>query len=228
MIVSTHPSLHPRSSVARGAGVRVHPRPVTRQWIILPLVLLLAACAGPAAPPDSFYRIEPGPPAQRFTRPPLPGVLEIGRLAADDVVAERAIAFARAEGGPLSHYKYDFWSEPPGLMLQDRLSHYLAAAGLADRVVTPDLQLLPDWILRGKVRRFEQIAAGNRVEIDLELSVVGARDGGLILMETYTARVDAGSERVEDAARAMNKAVTEVFARVLADLGRARGGVQTR
>ncbi|EME68740.1 ABC transporter [Paramagnetospirillum caucaseum] len=192
-----------------------------RKTIAVALALLLAACAGPAAPPDSFYRIEPGAPGQRFAKPPLPGVLEVNRLAADGVVAERALAFARTEGGALAHYKYDFWSEPPGVLLQDRLAHYLAVAGAADRVVTPELRVLSDWVLRGKVRRFEQIAGRAEVVIDLELAVVSARDGRVVLQQTYLARVPAASERVEDAARAMEKGVTDIFARVLADLGRS-------
>lgn len=183
------------------------------------VALALAACAGPAAPPDAFYRIEPGAPAQRFSKPILPGVLEVNRLAADGVVAERALAFAR--DGVLAHYKYDFWSEPPGMLLQDRLAHYLAEAGLADRVVTPDLRVLSDWVLRGKVRRFEQVAGASQVVVDLELAVVGARDGRLVLLKTYEARVPTPSERIEDAARAMEKGVSDIFARFLADLGRS-------
>jgi len=186
------------------------------------LLLTLAACAGPATPPDSYYRIEPGAPAQRLSKPVLPGVLEINRLAADGVASERALAFARGEGGALAHYKYDFWSEPPGMLLQDRLAHYLAAAGIADRVVTPELRVLSDWVLRGKVRRFEQIAGRSEVMIDLELGVVSARDGRLVLLETYVARVPAASERVEDAAQAMEKGVADIFARFLADLSRNR------
>jgi len=210
--------IHPRSSVARAAGIRVHP---CLRVTLVALGLALAACAGPAEPPDSFYRIEPGAPVQHFAKPVLPGVIEVNRLAADGVASERALAFARGEGGALGHYKYDFWSEPPGMLLQDRLAHYLAAAGLADRVVTPELRVLPDWVLRGKVRRFEQIAGRSEVVIDVELGVVSARDGRLVLLETYVARVPAASERVEDAAQAMEKGVADIFARFLADLGRA-------
>lgn len=193
---------------------------VMRKLLAAASLLVLAACAGPAAPPDSFYRIEVAAPTQRLPRPILPGVLEINRLASDGVAAERALAFSRTEGGALAHYKYDFWSEPPGLLLQDRLAHYLAAAGIADKVVTPELRVLADWVLRGKVRRFEQIADRAEVVVDLELAVVRARDGRLVLLETYTARVPAASARVEDAAQAMEKGVADIFARFLADLGR--------
>ncbi|KIL98224.1 hypothetical protein CCC_01285 [Paramagnetospirillum magnetotacticum MS-1] len=192
------------------------------------LLFVLTACTGPAAPPDAFYRIEVAAPAQRLPKPVLPGVLEVNRLTSDGVAAERAVAFARTEGGALAHYKYDFWSEPPGILLQDRLEHYLSESGLAGRVVTPELRVLSDWVLRGKVRRFEQIADRSEVVADLELAVVGARDGRLVLLETYAVRIPAASDRVEDAARAMEKAVNEIFARFLADLARASASIPLR
>lgn len=193
-----------------------------RTLIFATLLLALAACAGPAAPPDSFYRIEPGAPPSRFSQPVLPGVMEVERPAADGVVAERALAFARTEDGPLAHYKYDFWSEPPSLLLQDRLAHYLADAGVAVRVVTPDLRVLPDWEVRGKIRRFEMIADKGVAVADLELAVVGSKDGKLLLLKTYDARMPTGSGSVGDSARAMEKAVADIFARFLADLARVR------
>lgn len=214
---------HPRSSAARAAGIRVHP---CLKALLLGLSLALSACAGPATPPDSFYRIEPGAPAQRFAKPVLPGVLEISRLASDGVASERAMAFSRTEGGALTHYKYDFWSEPPTLLLQDRLAHWLTAAGIADRVVTPDLRVLGDWVLRGKVRRFELVADKDEAVVELELAVVGARDGRLVLLDTYAARIKVPSDRIEDMAHAMEKGVADIFARFTADLGRAAQAVR--
>lgn len=184
-------------------------------------LFVLSACAGPATPPDSFYRIEPGVPAQRFAKPVLPGVLEISRLASDGVASERAMAFSRSEGGALTHYKYDFWSEPPTLLLQDRLAHWLSAAGAADRVVTPDLRVLGDWVLRGKIRRFELVADKGEALVELDLAVVGARDGRLVLLDTYAARIKVPSDRIEDMAHAMEKGVGDIFTRFTADLGRA-------
>ncbi|OAN52421.1 ABC transporter [Paramagnetospirillum marisnigri] len=187
------------------------------------LLLALAACAGPAAPPDNFHRVEPADSGLRFARPALPGVLEIDRLATDGTLAERAVTFAARDGGPLSHYKYDYWSEAPALMLQDRLSVALTRAGAADRVVTPDLRVLSDWMLRGKLRRFEQLAASSRAAVDIQLAIVSSRDGSLVLLQDYSAEVATESERVESLPAAMDKALTDIFARFLADLGRARG-----
>jgi len=187
------------------------------------LTLTLAACTAPPPPPDRFYRVEPPPPAARFVKPPLAGVLEVGRLTSDGAVAERALAFVTHENGPLGHYKYDLWSESPSVMIQDRLAQYLTLAGAAEKVVTPELQVPPDWILRGKVRRFEQLASGTQVVVEIQLAVTSARDGQLVLQDTYTAQVAAPSSSVEAAAAAFESGVSEVFVRFTADLGRARG-----
>ena len=187
------------------------------------MLFVLAACAGPAAPPDVFWRMEPAA-AERLAKPLLPGVLEVSRLTADGVLDERAITFAAREGGALSHYKYDLWSEPPSLMLQDRLSRYLTQAGAADRVLTPELGVLADWTLRGKIRRLEVLADTSKVAVEMELSVVSARNGALILLERYDVVRPAGSGSVEGMVAAMDKATSEIFARFLADLTKVHAG----
>ena len=215
---TTVTKLDPCSSVARGAGLRVHP------CLMACLALLtLSACVSPAPPPDAFYRIAPVAAVRHFATPPLPGVLEVQGLTADGVLDERAITVAATAGGPLSHYQYDLWSDPPGRMLQDRLAHVLAAAGVADRVLTPELGVPPDWTLRGKVRRFEHLSGSSQVAVELELSVVSAHDGSLVLLEDYSALVPTGAGGVEAAVSAMDQGVAQVFGRFLADLGRARG-----
>ena len=188
------------------------------------LLLVLAACAGPAAPPDVFYRIEPVAAAGRSAAPLLPGVLEVQRLTADAVLDDRAITLVAKTGGPLSHYPYDLWSESPGVMLQDRLSHFLATAGAADRVLTPDLGVPADWTLRGKLHRLEHLAGSSQVAVEMELGVVSAHDGSLILLEDYSTILPIESNTIEGAVAAMDRGVAQLFNRFLADLGRARTG----
>jgi cholesterol transport system auxiliary component len=184
------------------------------------LVLSLTACAGPPPPRDQYYRLAVAEPAQSFQRPPLPGIIEVDRLETDGVISERALAFQTRPGGPLGRYSYDYWSEPPGIMLQGRLVDTLRAARAAERIVTPDLRVPSDWTLRGKLRRFEQVA--DRVAIELQLAVVSARDGTLVLQETYAAELPAGSDKVEAAVIALGHGTTAVLNRFLADLGRAK------
>lgn len=199
---------------------------MNRAGIVL-LLLLLSACAVAPAPKDAFYRLDVAQPAQHFDRPPLPGVLEVDRLEADGAVAERALAFETRPGGPVERYRYDFWSEQPGILLQDRIAAYLRAANAAGRVVTPELRVPPDWTLRGKIRRFEQVAGAGKVAVELQLAVVSARDGSLVLMDTYRVEAPSGSD-VESMVGAIGAATSDVLARFVAALGTAHVVVPQR
>ncbi|MGE5545851.1 MAG: ABC-type transport auxiliary lipoprotein family protein [Solirubrobacterales bacterium] len=184
------------------------------------MLLALSACASPPAPKDTFHRLEVAAPAARFQVPPLPGTLEVDRVESDGVLAERAIAY-QEPGQGVQRYRYDFWSEAPGLMMQDRLAGYLRAANAAERVVTPDLRVPSDWMLRGKLRRFEQIAGAGKVAVEMQLAVVSARDGTLVMLKTYAAEIAARSDTPRDAAEAIGRGVSDILDRFVADLARA-------
>ncbi|MBI5162472.1 MAG: membrane integrity-associated transporter subunit PqiC [Magnetospirillum sp.] len=196
---------------------------MTRRAFTILLTLALGACAGAAAPTpkDTFWRLEAAPPATRFATPPLPGVLEVDRLESDGVLSERALAY-RSAGTGVQRYRYDFWSEAPGLLIQDRLIEELRAAGAADKVVPPGLRLPPDWALRGKIKHFEQIPDANKVAVEIELAVVGARDGGLVLLQDYAVERDTRGNEPQAAVEAIAHGVSQVVARFIADLGAAK------
>lgn len=184
------------------------------------LLALATACSSPPAPRDTFWRLDVAAPAQGFQVPPLPGVLEVARLDTDGVLSERALAYQEG-GGAVQRYRYDLWSEPPGVMLQDRITQVLSAANAARRVVTPDLRVPPDYALRGKLRRFEQVAGAGKVAVEMQLGVVSARDGSLILLKTYATQVRAGAETPAAAVAALGQGVSEILDRFLADLAQA-------
>lgn len=186
------------------------------------LALTLSACAAPPAPRDTFHRLELPAAARAFDRPVLPGVLEVDRLEADGAVGERAMAYSSTGPASLQRYRYDLWSEAPGVMLQDALARHLRSAGLAEQVVTPDLRVPPDWTLRGKVLRLEHLPAAGKVAVELRLSVVSARNGQLVAMDTYLSEVAARDDSADAAADAMGRAVSDILARFTADLGRAQ------
>jgi ABC-type uncharacterized transport system auxiliary subunit len=175
------------------------------------LALLLAGCGGTSAPPaDSFYRLEAEDPGRRYGEPLLPGTLEVNRLSADGVTGERAIVYS--EGGPkLRRYSYEFWVDSPGRLIQLALVDGLRAANTADTVATPELRLLADWRLEGTIQRLEHRLIGDdRAEavLALELSVVNARNGDLVLLDGFRARNDLATQNVEPAVQAFNRTLT--------------------
>ncbi|MBC7908287.1 MAG: membrane integrity-associated transporter subunit PqiC [Rhodospirillaceae bacterium] len=187
--------------------------------------LALTACAQPAPPRDNFYRLTIATPVQPFPKPVLPGVLEVNRLDTDGALSERGLAYQEADGA-LARYAYDLWSDAPATAIQQNLAEYLRAAHAADEVVTPDLRVPPDWALRGRLSRFEYLPAQSKVAVKLQLSVVSARDGTLVLLRSYAADTPVQGAGPEAAVAAFNRAMSETLSRFAADL--AQTPVQNR
>ncbi len=186
--------------------------------VLAAAVAALAACAAPAPPKDNFHRLSVAPPQRVFAPPPLPGVLEINRPDVDGVLSERAMAYQEASG-VVARYNYDYWSNPPAQMLQDALAEALDSAHAADHVVTPDLRVPPDWTLRGRLKRFESVPGAKRVDLRVQLAVVSARDGTLVLSRTYDVSEPVAEPSPAAAAAALGQATSQAVGRLLDDLG---------
>lgn len=187
---------------------------------MLPLLaglLALAACAQPAPPRDRFYRLETAPVTARFA--PTLGVVEIGRLTTDGVLSERPLAY-QDKDGTLGRYRYDLWAEPPTALWQNALVGAVRQAGVAATVVTPDTRVPPDWTVRGRLMRFEMLAAGGQAVAAVELAVVSARDGQLLLLKTYEVEIPSAPGPEAEAA-ALTRASSDILAAFVTDLGQA-------
>ena len=202
------------------------PRPLRRTaWpTALAAALLLGACSQPPVPKDSFYRLQTGAPQRQFAEPALPGVVEVSRFTADGVINERALAYMES-GGKLQQYSYHYWAESPTQLVQDALVQALRESGAAMRAVTPAMRLRPHYLMQGKLHRFEQVIEGDsaRVVAALEVSLTQARDGNLILLETYRVERPARDDSVGAAIDARRDAVGDLAARLLDDLAALLG-----
>lgn len=182
------------------------------------LAATLAACAQQAPPKDRFYRLETPSLAARFAAPAL-GVVEVSRPTTDGVLSERPLAYQDADGS-LGRYRYDLWAEPPTALWQNALVNSLRQSGIAHTVITPETRVPPDWILRGRLNRFEMQAGTGKVVASLELAVVSSRDGGLLLLKTYQAEVPSAAGPEAEAA-ALTQASGDIIAGFITDLARA-------
>jgi ABC-type uncharacterized transport system auxiliary subunit len=188
--------------------------------VVAVCAMALTACAQPPVPSDRYYRLDPGPPARTFQRPALDGVLEVQRFVADGLTAGRPIVYARADAPyELQAYHYQFWTEPPTTMLQDRLATYLRNAGAAGTVVTPEMRVQPDFVLTGRIRRLERVVGeAPKVVLDLELGIKASADDRVVTLGSYRIERPHGEDSVPAAVRAMNAALAEAFANFLDDL----------
>ena len=85
------------------------------------LLILVSACPQPAIPEDHFYRLAPAPADGQQSRA-LAGVIEVNRFIADGLTGRRPIVYTDSiDAGEVRAYHYHFWSEPPPILLQNRL-----------------------------------------------------------------------------------------------------------
>lgn len=184
------------------------------------LAWIVVACAQPEMPTDRYYRLRAAPPAK--TASLFKGTIEVDRFLADGLTAGRPIVYAEpGQLHRLQEYHYDFWTEPPTVMVRDEVVGYLRAAKIADAIVTPETRVNADYALTGKVKRLEKIA-GPTPKGALEIEIGFRRMDGakLILLETYSSEHRADDNSVEAAVRALNVALNEILERLVADLGR--------
>ncbi|MBT8004155.1 MAG: hypothetical protein HN578_14685 [Rhodospirillales bacterium] len=119
----------------------------------------------------------------------------------------------------LMDYNYHFWTEPPTVLLRDQLIEYLRAAGVAKTVVTAELRVAPDFIISGKIKRFEQVRdASPHVVLEMELGLRQAGTDNLVFWGTYARKVTAEGTTVADGVKAANLAVSQVYSDYVRDL----------
>jgi len=185
--------------------------------------LAAAACAGSPPPPDAFHRlVVPAPASRAATR--LEGALEVDRPSAVDALRSRPLAVVDAGSGVLRHARYDLWVEGPPALVQDALVDYLRAAGVAERVVTPELRDDPRWLVAGRIERFERVAGGGgggAAAVSLELSLRERGAGPPLVYGVYQATRRADGDSNAAAIQALGAAVGEAFAAFVADVDAA-------
>jgi ABC-type uncharacterized transport system auxiliary subunit len=187
--------------------------------------LALAGCAAAPAPPaDRFWRLSPGvAEAPALPAPLLDGRLGVERPRADGLVGERALVWSEAERPRELHaHAFHHWVEPPGDLLQERLAETLRARGVAREVVSPEMRVQPDWLVSGRLLRFERLLGGPSpgVVVEIRLTLKHVADGQVRWSETYREQTPAEGDGVAEAVAAFDRAVDAAFARFVADLAR--------
>ncbi len=185
----------------------------------------LAACSQPPLPEDHFYRILISPPQTVHATPRFKGGLEVARFAVEGITAKLPIVYsAAANPSEVMAYTYHMWTEAPEAMLSGQLVNYLRAAGVADKVLTPESRINTAYIVSGRIKRFERITgAASKGLVFLELSLRESKNNKLLYMNTYRAEVEASKDGVGGAVAALNKGVARIFARFTADIAGVAG-----
>ncbi len=188
-----------------------------RRTSALPLLLLWGCASGPA-PTDHHYRIDVAAPEAPAAKP-LNGVLQVDRLRADALAGERDILYQnRSDQSEIRKYTYHLWSDPPAILLQTELVSFLDEAGAAEVVIPVSARVQPDYLVSGRLHRFEQVLDSDaRVNVEIHLTLTSS-DGRILTNQTYRDERAAADRTVAASASAFGEAVHDIFERFLADL----------
>ena len=188
------------------------------------LWLVAVGCASGSPRSDAYYRLEPAAPAA-LARPALPGLLQVDRLRADVITAERLLLYRAGDAGlEVRRHAYHQWVDSPTLMLQVALAGALRGAGVAQTVVTSDQRARPDFVLAGRILHLERRLDGApRALLELELSLTRERDRALLLQRVYREERPAADAGVPAAVAAFDQALAALLERLVADLAGLAG-----
>ncbi len=193
--------------------------PPPRVWLAAVGAVLVACAAGPA-PRDHFYRLEAGAPHEVLEAPLFAGTLEVRRLRTDALTdGSRLLYRTHSDSAEVRRYPYHHWLDSPTAMVQEEMAAYLRAAGAAALVVTPETRVRPDYVVSGRIVRFERVLGESPpgVVVELELHVTRQTDRALLLLTTYREERQADGPDIARSALAMSRALADIFDRFLAD-----------
>jgi ABC-type uncharacterized transport system auxiliary subunit len=189
------------------------------------VVLLSAAgaCVPQAEiPPDRFYRIPlaTGELPLGKSRPAQTVVVE--RPVAEGLLVSRPIVFSEDEGArELREYRYDYWAEPPPVMIRDALVACLERTRFAERVVTDTIRVAADFSVIGNLQRLEhRVATPSKAVVEIKLGIVDNRNDRLVHWSTYFAEAAAADDSVTAAVDAFAGAFSEICWSLATDIAK--------
>lgn len=183
------------------------------------ICLGLGACAQKPVPEDNFYRLTLKGPETPIGAALPNGVILVERFAADGLTGGRPIVFSETGRADIAQtYHYDFWIEPPTILLQMALADTLRQAGVK-QVVTPELRVEPDVVIAGRIRAFEQVrGTPGLVRVQLDLAVTDRASGKLLMFKAYSAEPATTGDGVAQAVLQLGRAVDQIYSQFLKDL----------
>ena len=170
------------------------------------LLLMLAGCGSvPPAPADNFYRLQTPAAATQ-----LPVAVDIRRVQADSLYAERPIVYSEA-GNPrqLRQYHYHLWLYPPAQMLRDALRSQLPTPATASgKTITLDARIVA----------FDRIVSGSNSSAQAALEVTVTSGNQTLIEKRYQAEQASSDATLTAFVVAMEGALGRIYAEVARDM----------
>lgn len=173
---------------------------------------LLGSCG--ATRPSKYYALEL-PAASAAAANPLPVTLLVGRVTAPHILRDDRIAY-RSTATEIGMYEYHRWSEPPATMIEALLQRRLRADGRYRSVQALSSNAQGDYVLRGRLHQFEEVAGGAGVSarISLEMEMFERKSGTVVWTNLFNAEEAVAGKEVPAVVDALNRASQRVLGEV--------------
>lgn len=156
------------------------------------MTFALAGCQSmPPVSPDKYYRLEAAP-GSASARTILNETLYVAPLRADGSYAERAMLYTTVkQPRELQQYHYQYWIEPPAVLLQEHMRASFEAMSIAPHVTDISMGSDIGYLLNARILRLEKITDGGnaRAVVSLHFALQRMKPFEMILERSYSAEV---------------------------------------
>lgn len=173
----------------------------------LALATALAGCgAGLESIPETHYFIiDYTLPHKKPKAAPLPASVGVDDFRADAVYRSEKIVFRKVPYR-VDFYPYERWGARPDEMVTDRFIDHLLASGRFRDVVRASTGTSSDFLVRGRVKRFEEVDGPGdtySASAKIEVSVIDRRSGDVIYQHSLSSVTRAKTKPVQGFVDAM-------------------------
>lgn len=198
-------------------------RPTRGRTVLLAAVVFAMGCAVASVPPNRFYRLQVAPVAvaeNPSSAPKLNAVLVVQRFTAAGLIDERPILYSRGRSLEVRQHHYDYWADSPTDLLHEQMVAYLRATRAASVVTTPEARVRADFVLWGRINRFEHILVDDaqHVLIETRASLKDVANRRLLFSNTYRAEVEATGRDMTATVDAFNRGVGKILGQLAHDI----------
>jgi len=163
-------------------------------------LLLLAGCTPKRVQYYQLSAVAP-PSALAATGP----IMLVGRITSVQALQDGRIHYHEG-ANEVGSYEYHRWTDPPGILVKDSLTHALRASGKFKSVQDAGSTADGDFIVRGKLLEFSELdgsAITTRVSLDLELREM--KSGRLVWSEMLTHDDPVQAKKVADVVASLDR-----------------------
>ncbi|MBT3821591.1 MAG: hypothetical protein HOC91_03270 [Nitrospinaceae bacterium] len=196
-------------------------------WMVLVLLvapLALSGCGVGAekVPETRYFVVDYSVPTSINAGPIVPVVVGVDNFRSDAVYRTEKIVFRKVPY-EVNFYPYERWGARPDEIVTDRMIDHLLATKRFREVVRAASGVPSDYLVRGRVKRFEEDGISNKYFADaqIEISLIYRRTGQVLLQRRLSRREVAASKPPGGFVDAMARNLKGLLGQAAAQIGQA-------